>query len=306
MFDTIIVGGGPSGLSAALVLGRCLRNVLVCDAGNPRNARARVFNGFLSRDASDPGEFLQIGRDQLQRYETVELRKTTVVHIKRSRECFTADLVDGQQIRSRTVLLATGLIDELPKIDGFEEFYGESIHSCPLCDAWEHRGEPLAVLGGKQEAAELAIEMLLWNKDVVLCADGTLECDDKTKGQLAAGGIQVIDTPVARLEGEGGKLRHIRFTDGTSLARSVLYFAAAQYQKTPLAKELGCEFCDKDGCIQCDENGETSVPDLYAAGNCSRGVQMVIAAAAEGALAAVAINNHLLEADVVSLKDQRR
>ena len=136
MLDVVIVGGGPAGLSAALVLGRCLRRVLVCDAGEPRNAPARVFNGYLSRDGSTPWEFLQICREQMARYENVELRQARVTDARRNGGSFTVMLEKGEVIEARMLVLATGVVDELPQIDGFRRFYGKSAHSCPLCDGW--------------------------------------------------------------------------------------------------------------------------------------------------------------------------
>jgi thioredoxin reductase len=225
------------------------------------------------------------------------LYKAKVTGARRTDGGFAVTLENGEVIESRMLLLATGVVDELPQIDGFRRLYGKSAHTCPLCDGWEHRGEGLVVTGGDQAAAELAVEMLQWSKDVVLCANGPLKCDDKTRRQLDRGGIRVIEVPIARLEGEGDALAGVRFTDGSFIARTVLFFSPGQHQKSPLAEQLGCEFCDQDGCIQCDEKAGTCVAGVYAAGNASRGVQMVIAAAAEGTLAAVAINNALVEAD---------
>jgi thioredoxin reductase len=296
-WEVIIVGGGPAGLSAALVLGRCLRRVLVFDAGHPRNEPASVFNGYLSRDGSDPREFLQIARDQLGRYETVELRSAKVVDAETAKDSFTVTLEDGERHRARMLLLATGVIDQLPDIPGLRERYGKSVHVCPYCDGWENRGQPLAVLGGDTDAAGMAIELLLWSPDVILCANGSLRCDATCADQIRKGGIRVIETPVAALEGEGTQLSAVCFTDGSRLNRTALFFSPSQCQRSPLAERLGCEFCEADGCIQCAEDASTNIPGLYAAGNASRGVQLVIAAAAEGTLAAVAINNALLEAD---------
>ncbi len=298
--DVLIVGGGAAGLSAALVLGRCLRRVLVCDAGNPRNAPARIFNGYLSRDGSTPGEFLEISREQLRRYDTVELRKAKVERAERTAEGFVVTLETGGRIASRMLLIASGLVDQLPQIEGFKQFYGKTAHSCPYCDGWEHRGERVAVAGGSQDAADLAIEMLLWSKDVVLCSNGSLDCDAKARRQMKRCGVRVIETPIARLEGEGDALNGVRFTDGTLLPRTVLFFSPGQHQRSPLGEQLGCKFCEEDGCIHCDEKAATCIPGLYAAGNASRGVQLVIAAAAEGTLAAVAMNNALVEADAES------
>src|SRR6185436_20107378 len=137
---------GPAGLSAALVLGRCLRKVLLVDAGNPRNKPATIFNGYLSRDGSNPAEFLEISRAQMKRYEeTVELRSGVVKKITRKDKRFTATLETGEEFDSRTVLIATGLVDELPKIDNIRAFYGKTVHNCPYCDGWEVRGQKLAV-----------------------------------------------------------------------------------------------------------------------------------------------------------------
>jgi len=179
VLDAIVIGGGPAGLSAALVLGRCLRRVLVCDAGHPRNEPARIFNGFLSRDGSTPAKFLQICRDQLRRYETIEFRKAKVVDVERGDCQFTAILETGERVAGRMLLLATGLVDELPQIENFRQFYGSTVHNCPYCDGWECRGQPIAVTGGNQDSVDLAIELLLWSKDLVLCTNGPLTCDRK-------------------------------------------------------------------------------------------------------------------------------
>ena len=301
LLDTLIVGGGSAGLSAALVLGRCLRRVLVCDAGHPRNAPAKIFNGYLSRDGSTPGEFLTISRAQLRRYETVALHQVVVAEIVRGEGRFTAILETGERLLARTVLLATGLVDVLPAIEGFRQFYGQTAHSCPYCDGWEVRGQPLVVTGASQDAAELAIELLLWSPDLVLCTDGApLECDEKTRQTLRRLRLPVIEKPIARLEGAGGELAGVRFRDETFLPRTALFFSPGQFQRSPLAEKLGCEFCPETNCVQCGLDTATCVPGVYAAGNCSKGVQLVIAAVAEGMQAAFAINNALLEADADS------
>lgn len=298
MYDVIIVGAGPAGLSAALMLGRCRRSVMVFDTGQPRNAASQAMHGFLTRDGIPPRQFLRLAREELRRYHTVSIRDAHVVSAEcRPEACFAVTLDDGETVTARKLLLATGVVDNLPEIDGFRELYGRSIFHCPYCDGWEVRDQPLAVHGNGRRGLGLALELTAWSRDIVLCTDGPPDLDDEARARLTRNGIGIREDTVQRVEGEDGILTHVVFADGTRLPRRALFFTGGQVQRSDLVVRLGCDFNDK-GTVRTGKYETTHLPGLFVAGDASRAVQWVIVAAAEGAEAAFAINTDLLEEDL--------
>ena len=296
-FDVIIVGAGPAGLSAALVLGRCRRRVLVCDSGRPRNAASHGLHGFLTRDGIEPSEFLRIARDQLTQYETVELRDAEVIEARRLENTLEITLTGGERLTSRRLLLATGVVDELPQIEGLPAFYGTSVFHCPYCDGWEMRDQPLAIYGRGENGAGLALELLLWSRNLVLCTDGSADLNSKDINRLKRHNISIREDKIARLEGTEGVLERLVFANGESLVVRAMFFSTDQKQASNLAVKLGCELTDQ-GCVDTGDYETTKVKGVYVAGDASRFVQFVIVAASEGAQAAVAINKELLREDL--------
>jgi thioredoxin reductase len=303
--DVIIVGAGPAGLSAALILGRCRRRVLICDAGHPRNAASHALHGFLTREGIEPAKFLQLARDQLLPYKTIELRQTAVTDARRLANGFEVTLSAGEVISSRKLLLATGVVDDLPKIEGFAEFYGRSAFHCPYCDGWEKRDQPVAIYGRGANGLGLSVELLLWSRDLVLLTDGPSELSGKDLERLAHHGIKLREDQIARLEGSDGELERIVFENGESLARSAMFFSTGNKQASNLPERLGCKFTEQ-GCVDTGDYETTNVPGLYVAGDASRMVQFVIVAASEGAQAAVAINKELIKEDLDGAKSDSR
>jgi thioredoxin reductase len=297
MYDVVIVGGGPAGLSAALVLGRCRRSVLVCDNGRPRNAAAIAMHGYLTRDGVAPLDFLRIARDQLRQYETVEVRDTTVVNAECVDQLFRVTLDGGDRVSTRKLLLATGVRDNVPDVAGLRELYGRSVFHCPYCDAWEVRDQPLAVYGRGERGYGLSLELTAWSRDLVLLSDGPCELEEKHYQRLSANAIAVREERIVRLEGQDGRLQHVVFQNGERLARRALFFTTGQTPRSDLAMSLGCEFNDK-GTVRTGPYETTHWRGLYVAGDASRAVQWVVVAAAEGAEAAFAINSDLIKEDL--------
>jgi thioredoxin reductase len=289
-WDCIVVGAGPAGLNAALVLGRARRRVLVLDSGAPRNYATHEMHGVLGHDGLDPAELRARGRAELARYGVQVV----------TREVQDAEVLDGV-VRvtcgrgaesTRAVLLATGMLDEVPDVAGFADVWGTSAHTCPYCDGFEHRDERLAVLATGDRGEHLAVVLRQWSEDVVLLSNGP---HDLAAGQLArvqAVGIPVIETPVVGLESRDGRLRRIRLGDGQTLGRDALFFFIGWRLRNEVARTLGCALRD-DGSIAVDANQATTVDRVYAAGNCAEPRALVPAAAGSGVTAAVAINARL-------------
>jgi thioredoxin reductase len=298
MFDVVIVGAGPAGLNAALVLGRSRRRVLVCDTGRPRNAASQAMHGFLTRDGIHPAEFARIGREQLAVYDTVEFRDIEVRSILPAKDQFAVTLQDGTQVTAKRILLATGLVDQLPELEGLPEHYGRSIFHCPYCDGWEVRDQPLAIYGRGENGPGLALELTGWSLDLVLCTNGPAQLSDTTRQKLADNRIEVREDMIARLEGNNGVLERIVFDNGGSLERRAMFFNLGHQQHSSLATRLGCELAPDRGDIVSDRHESTNVPGIYVAGDAASHSHMAIIAASEGAIAALAINTELLRQEV--------
>lgn len=294
MYDALIVGGGPAGLSAALVLGRACRHVLLCDAGNPRNASSRGVHGFLTRDGVTPTELRRIARRQLEAYPNVELVHDEVVGASKHGEAFDLTLGSGGHVRGRRLLLATGVTDELPPIDGLRPLWGRLAFPCPYCDGWDFRGGRLGAYGPLDSVTSLARALTGWSRHVVMVTDGT-ETDaarESVASRLGSPNLRVVSGPIRRLEeNDDGSLTIVFET--TSLRMDALFLDTPQRQQAPLVASFGCAV-DERGRALTNDLESTNVPGLFVAGDASASVELAIVAAAEGATAAFAINRSLV------------
>jgi thioredoxin reductase len=290
MFDVLVIGGGPAGLSAALMLGRCRRRVLVCDLGEPRNRQSRALHGFLTRDGVPPRTLNDLGRRELATYG-VEFRCVGVTDARRAEGHFRVALASGAEERARYLLIATGVVDSLPGIAGIEDCYGRSVFHCPYCDAWEWRDHRLAALGRGRDASALALSLRTWSHDVALCTDGG-KLIREARERLARNGITIRLERITALEHQDGMLTTLAFENGDRVPCDAIFFTAGQHPQSELAIRLGCTLTER-GTVRTGTLCETNVPGVYVAGDASRDAQFAVVAASEGVKAALAINKAL-------------
>ncbi|MGW6735323.1 NAD(P)/FAD-dependent oxidoreductase [Streptomyces sp. NPDC055013] len=299
-YEVIVVGGGAAGLSAALVLGRARRRTLVVDAGEPRNAPAAHMQGYLTRDGMSPAEFLAVGREEIARYG-VELVRDRAVDVRRG-EDFTVDLASGRSVRSRRLVVATGLKDELPDVPGVAERFGKDVLHCPYCHGWEVRDQAFGVLATTAQSVHQALMVSQWSKDVTFFLHEVAESDlaDDDRRRLAAAGVQVVPGEVAGLVIEDDRLTGVRLADGTVHTREVVFTAPRAVPQTDLLVQLGAELTETPfGAYPVvDGTGLTTVPGVWAVGNAMGFAEQVVNAAAGGYRAGAFINGELLMADL--------
>jgi thioredoxin reductase len=295
-FDVVIVGGGAAGLSAALVLSRARRRVLVVDAGAPRNAPAAHMHGFLSRDDLPPQELLAIGRAEITAYGT-QITSDAVIDVEPGTPGgFRVDLASGQHASARHLLIATGLRDELPPIAGLRERWARDVLHCPYCHGWEVRDRALGVLAdGSPESVRYAHLVRQWSADLVLFVpQGALSADERRT--LAARAITLVEGTPDQVRVADDRLVGVQLDDGRLVHRDVLFVPPRLVPTDQLLVRLGCDL--EAGWVVKDDMGRTTIPGVWVAGNVANPRAQVVTAAGEGSAAAIAMNADLVSEDV--------
>lgn len=290
--DCIIVGGGPAGLNAAVVLGRCRRKVLLFDTGSHRNRYSHGMHNYLTRDDILPPEFLDICLKEIRKYGVKRLPAKITSAIKNSEGLFDVKDDKGNIHRSKKLLIATGLWDNVPGIPGFQELYGKSVFHCPYCDGWEVRDKEIGVYARNKNGFELALALKGWSDKVTYYADGKNKLKPTEVETLSLNKIPIVSYPIARLEASGEHLTAIIFKDGNSRRCDALFFVNGFQQQCNLAETFGCNMTKK-GVVLTNRFQQTNIEGLYVAGDAAKDMHFVVVAAAEGAKAGVLINKEL-------------
>jgi thioredoxin reductase len=292
IFDAIIVGGGPAGLNAALVLGRCRRNVLLFDTGKQRNRFSHGIHNYLTRDNILPGDFLTIAYKEIKRYGAA-VNRVEIVHAgKLQSGIFFVKDKQGKKFYSKKLLLATGLTDNIPPVEGIMDFYGSSIFHCPYCDGWEVSNKRIGVYAKNKNGFELAISLLTWSDKITLYTDGKNYLKPLEKEALQRKKIRVVGDKILKLEGTKGQLENVLLLNNKKQKCEAMFFSNGYRQQCDIVQALGCEM-NKKGVVITNRLQQANIPGLYVAGDVAKDMHFVVVAAAEGAKAGVSINKEL-------------
>ena len=295
ILDCAVIGGGPAGLNASLVLGRSRRKTILFDDNKPRNAVTSEAHGFITRDGIDPQELKRISQNELTNYPNIQFEKQRVLSVVKEQQLFHIETESGDFYKARKIILATGFKEILPDIDRLEEFYGSSLFSCPFCDGWELRDRPLAVIAEIPSAFHMAKVASHWTDDLIVCTNGKPIFSSDEKETLEKNGIKVNEKKIRSLIGTNGKLEAIEFDDGERLFRTGGFVASQWIQSTAIGASIGCRLNERGG-VEADRFRRTNVEGVFACGDTVMdGPSQLIIAAAEGSMAGIGVNGELLE-----------
>ncbi|KRE14079.1 pyridine nucleotide-disulfide oxidoreductase [Bacillus sp. Root920] len=293
LLDCAIIGGGPAGLSAALVVGRGRKQVIVFDDELPRNRVTQESHGFITNDGMTPFEIRRAGEADLQKYPNIKIKRSRIVDIQKKEERFTLLTHERDRFEAKKIILATGLQDILPEIEGIHDVYGKTLFSCPFCDGWELKDKALALIAENQRALHMAKLLSNWTKDLIVFSNGHVLAEED-KALLTAHSIQVIDVPIVSIDHDNGQLRSLQLANGETVKREGGFVASEFKQSAPFAEKLGCQMTKNAG-IETDILGRTTVSGIFACGDNLGGPAQLVLAAAAGSKAGMGVIHELVQ-----------
>lgn len=295
IFDCVVIGGGPAGLNAALVLGRSRRKTILFDDNKPRNAVVSESHGFITRDGIDPNEFKRVAHEELSNYPDVRIEKQRVHRINKKNTLFQVETENREVYSTKKIILATGFKEVLPDIPRVKEFYGKSLFSCPFCDGWELRDRALAVIANDHRALHMAKMVSNWTNDLIIFTNGNKILSLEEQELLKSYGISINEKKIATFIGEDGLLNKIQLDDGTTVHREGGFITTEWKQAASFDSTLKYT-CNEHGGIETDSRQRTNTEGVFACGDTRiAGPSQLIIAAAEGSMAALSVIGALIE-----------
>ncbi|MCY7433854.1 NAD(P)/FAD-dependent oxidoreductase [Bacillus pumilus] len=294
LLDCAIIGGGPAGLSAALVVGRGRKQVIVFDDEMPRNRVTQESHGFITNDGMTPFEIRKAGEADLQNYPNIQIKRSKIVEVQNNEDNFALLTQEGERFEAKKIILATGLEDILPEIKGMHEVYGKTLFSCPFCDGWELKDKPLALIAENPRALHMAKLLSNWTKDLIVFTNGQQVFAEEEKALLSAHFIQVIDVPIMSIHHENGQMHSLHLANGETVNREGGFVASEFKQSAPFAEKLGCQMTKNAG-IETDILGRTTVSGVFACGDNLGGPAQLVLAAAAGSQAGMGVIHELVQ-----------
>jgi len=291
-FDVIIIGGSYAGLSAAMALGRSLRQVLVIDSGKPCNRQTPHSHNFVTQDGVKPGQINILAKEQVLKYDTVKFIEDLAVSGYKSETGFHIKTVSGNEFSSRKLIFATGIEDIMPGIKGFSECWGISIVHCPYCHGFELRNLKTAIYADVKKAMHLAPLVKNLTDDLTMIVQAKSDLRDEEIEKLRKNNIRIIDTPITEIEHQDGKLQNVVFADGKKVSFDALYAVVPFQQHSSIPGDLGCNITEH-GHIEVDAFQKTSVKGVYACGDNSGMMRSVANAVYSGNLTGAMVNAEL-------------
>ena len=296
IYDVIIIGGSYAGLSAAMALGRSLRNVLIIDAGEPCNRQTPHSHNFLTRDGETPNAISQIAKAQVLAYPTINFLEGTVNEAKQTAQGFSVSTNSGESFNARKLIITTGIKDIFPDIKGFAECWGITVLHCPYCHGYEVKHEDIGIIANGDAAFEFCKLIYNWTKNLTLFTNGKSTLSAAQTAKLTAKNINIVEKEIEELVNDNGQLKRILFKDETIHPLKAIFARGTLEQHGTFANDLGCELMDSS-YIKVNEMQETSIKGVFAAGDCSVMMRSVALSVSGGNMAGAIANKQLLEED---------
>lgn len=293
-FDVIIIGGSYGGLSAAMALGRALRNVLIIDSGLPCNRYTPHSHNFLTQDGEKPNAIAEKAKMQVLNYSSVKFVNDLAISGKKIENGFAITTQTGKIYKAKKLIFATGLRDIMPNIKGFAECWGKSVIHCPYCHGYEVKNEKTGILANGSDALHYAQLIRNWTKDLTIFTNGNAAFTQEHAEKIAQHNIPIIEKEIASLQHENGNLQEVIFKDSSTYKLKAMYARPDFEQHCKIPENLGCELTER-GLVKVDMLQKTSIKDIFACGDNTSMMRSVSNAVSAGNIAGAMANNEMTE-----------